>query len=77
VYLTKARILYIPDFKVFDHGLGDFSWEEFKGFETDTWRIKRRLWLNYGPGILNVWKANRAGVYLHETIKPKGKSDEG
>lgn len=77
VYLTRARILYIPDFKFFDHGLGDFSWAEFKGIELPQYRIKRRLWMHYGPGILTVWKENRQGLFVHETIKPKGKSDEG
>lgn len=77
VYLTKARILYIPDFKFFDHGLGDFSWAEFKGYPTDVWAIKRRLWMHYGPGTLTIWKENRQGLFEFETIKPKGKSDEG
>jgi len=76
VYLTRARILYIPDFKIFEVGLNDYTWSEFKGFETDTWKIKRRLWQFYGPGLLRVYKKNSRGVFLHEEIVPKLKTGD-
>jgi len=71
VYLTAARIQYIADFKAFDIELNEYSWWEAKGFETDVWRIKRRLWKHYGPGLLHVYKRQGRGLYLAETIVPK------
>lgn len=68
VYLTEARILYKPDFSYEKEN--ETIYAEMKGFETAVWRIKRRLWKHYGPGILEVYKTNRSGVYLHETIIP-------
>lgn len=72
VYLTEAGILYVADFKVFDVKLQRDVWIEFKGAETATWRIKRRLWQKYGPGILRVYKRTGrkdAPIYLHEEIE--------
>lgn len=71
VYLTEARVLYMPDFKYFDLRSNQWEWAEAKGIETDVWRIKRRLWGHYGPGILHVWKGNRAGLFLDESIRSK------
>jgi len=69
VYLTDARILYRPDFKWLEDG--EPVWGEMKGIETPTWRIKRRLWkAGYGPGKLEVWKMNRRGPFLFETLIP-------
>jgi len=70
VYLTDARILYIPDFKctTFD---GTFYWVEAKGLETTDYRIKRRLWQHYGPGDLHIYKGSAARPFLHEIIKVK------
>lgn len=72
VYLTEARIAYVADFKVLDleHG-GQETWVEFKGFETDVWRIKRRLWMFYGPGPLWVYKGHGLRMNRVETITPK------
>lgn len=72
VYLTEARILYIADFKYRNLISGEEEWAEMKGFETDVWRIKRRLWIaGYGPGCLKVYKKSGVRVYLAETINPK------
>lgn len=76
VYLTEARILYIPDFKCQDLISGEVFWAEFKGFSDKKWPIKRRLWLaGYGPGKLEIYKANyRDGliqIRLVETLIPK------
>ncbi len=70
VHLTEARILYIADFKAFDVKQNRDVWYEFKGFETDVWRIKRRLWKHYGPGPLRVFMKNSV-IYLKEEIIPK------
>lgn len=72
VYLTDARICLIADFRC-RMRTGEEQWFESKGFETPEWRLKRRLWISYGPGILEVWKrAGKKGLVLHETIVPKG-----
>lgn len=69
VHLTKAKILYIPDFKC---KLPDESifYVEAKGFETDLWRIKRRLWIHYGPAKLEIWMKNWRGLYITEILNP-------
>ena len=70
VYLTDARICYIPDFKYFDTQLNDFAWAEAKGFETDVWKIKKKLWKFYGPGHLFIYKGSKTRVNLFETVIP-------
>ena len=73
VYLTDARILLKPDFKVFDLSTNEWIWYEAKGQELATWRIKRKLWeAGYGPGKLVVMKRQgMAGVKISEIITPK------
>lgn len=74
VYLTDARILYKPDFKVTPvHG--DPYWVEAKGIETPVYAIKLRLWRHYGPGVLHVYKGNWSRPKLTETVLPKGLSN--
>lgn len=73
VYLTKADICYIPDFKFLDLKTNEFVWAEAKGFETDVWKIKKRLWAHYGPGRLEIYKGNAKKIKLWETITPKTK----
>jgi hypothetical protein len=70
VYLSEARILYKPDFSFIERG--ERAWAEQKGFETPSWRIKRRLWAFYGPGELRVYKGNPPT--LAEVITPRGRS---
>lgn len=69
-HLTLARILYIADFKFFDCKTGEWVYGDFKGFETDVWRIKRRLWKYYGLGPLRVYKGTKGGITLTEEIRP-------
>jgi hypothetical protein len=73
VYLTKSRIQYIADFSHNENG--ETVYDEYKGFETDVWRIKRRLWKNYGPGVLRVYKKRGPSVVLHEEIIPEEDND--
>lgn len=81
VYLTEARILYIADFRFIEcerpgeiHSYGQpptYAWAEYKGMETDVWRLKRRLWLaGYGPGKLYVYKGRGKAIRLHEVLNP-------
>ena len=71
VHLSDAKILYKPDFEYENCKTGETEWAEAKGVETAEWRIKRRLWIHYGPGKLNVWKGSYSKPYLHETIEVK------
>jgi hypothetical protein len=70
VYLTKARIIYKPDFSFLDTMNGLRTFAEAKGFETPEWRIKRRLWEWYGEGPLWIYKGSAKSFRLHETITP-------
>lgn len=65
VYLSRARIIYKPDFSYFRDGVKEYA--EYKGFETSDWRIKRKLWMFYGPGVLYIYKGS---CKLYETIVP-------
>ena len=67
VYMTRAKILYKPDFSYEENG--ETVYLEAKGFETDVWRIKRRLWKYYGPGKLIVVKGSRHSFDVHEVIE--------
>jgi len=69
-YLTEARILYIPDFRCVMAD-GSELYVEAKGYETDVYRIKCRLWKHYGFGPLEIWKGSPTRLNLHETILPK------
>lgn len=68
VYLTRARIIYKPDFQFEDLDLSETVYAEYKGFETPEWRIKRRLWMHYGPGRLRIYKGR---MNLVEEIIPE------
>lgn len=70
VYLSDAEILYKPDFTV-QMKNGDIIYREQKGFVTPVFNIKKRLWKNYGPGVLEIWKLNSGGLYIDEVVVPK------
>lgn len=70
VFLTDARIEMIPDFAATKDGA--IIYFEAKGFETDTWRLKRRLWKVYGPGRLQVFKGTASKLTMVEEIIPSG-----
>lgn len=70
VALSRAKIIYKPDFEV-TRTDGSRYWVEAKGFETPEWRIKRRLWLAYGPGTLEIWKGRPTHLVLSETLMPE------
>jgi hypothetical protein len=70
VYMTDARILFVPDFKCKNISTNEIYWAEAKGIETNVYRIKRRLWKHYGPGRLEVYMGSATRPYLKETIIP-------
>jgi len=71
VHLTKAKILYKPDFTVYDEIAREIQYIEAKGFETPSWRIKRKLWMHYGPGKLIIYKGNSSRIFISEVLQPK------
>jgi hypothetical protein len=71
VYLTEARIGYIPDFKCQDTKTGEIFWVEAKGFANDRWPILKKLWAHYGMGRLEIWQGSHVNPRLVETIVPK------
>ena len=70
VYLTLARINYIADFSAIDVKENCPVWFEFKGFETDVWKIKKRLWKYYGPGALFIYGGNYTKIRFIEAVIP-------
>lgn len=74
VYLTDARILYIPDFKCTVLKTGEEYFVEAKGFPSDRWPTIKKLWKYYGPGVLHIWGGRYTRPTHLETIIPKGKA---
>lgn len=72
-YLSAAKIGYKPDFRYVDGGATIY--EEVKGFETEGFRIKFRLWAHYGPAQLRVLKAKGNGFVVTKTIYPTSGMD--
>ena len=72
VKITDAGILCKPDFEcMHNKGFtrGELFYVEAKGMETATWRLKRRLWMCYGPAPIHIYKGTAAKPVLHEIIK--------
>lgn len=69
VYLTDARISYVPDFKCLDKKTDKVFWVEAKGFSTPAFNIKKKLWRFYGPGILELWGGTHQRPVLIEIIE--------
>jgi hypothetical protein len=70
IYMTKSRIGYRVDFSAFNNNTGQRQYYEAKGFPTDVWKIKRRLWMHYGPGTLEIWGGTWIKPKVIETIRP-------
>jgi hypothetical protein len=68
VHMSEAGILYKPDFRCRKNG--KVFYVEAKGFETAVWKLKKRLWMSYGPSDLHVYKSNGKGIYLSDTLVP-------
>lgn len=71
VYLTAAKILYKPDFKIIKND-GSYYYAEAKGAVTAVFAIKKRLWQHYGDGDLLIYKGSAKKFHLVETVKKKG-----
>lgn len=70
VFLTEARIRVIPDWLIRRND-GSEVYLDFKGYEPQSWKRNRKLWMHYGPAPLEVWKKKGKGFFCSETIKGK------
>lgn len=66
-------IAYRADFKIV---LSDDSFYivEAKGFETEVWLLKKKIYKVFGPAPLEVWKGSKSGRRIVETIIPDSSS---
>lgn len=70
VYLTLSRILYKPDFYCEGHLPHESFYVEAKGFETSVWKMKKKLWMDYGPAPLQIYKRKGRHLFLDELLTP-------
>lgn len=69
--LTDAKIGYRCDFVATDCATGlDFG-VEAKGFPTEVWNLKKRLYKHYGPFRLEIWTGSHNNPKLTEIIVPE------
>lgn len=69
VKLTEAQISYRTDFSFVTKD-NKTCWVEAKGYEGETWRLKKKLWKYYGPGPLEIYKGSFTKPFLDEVIIP-------
>ena len=69
VKLTRANIGYIPDFVYTENGRRIS--EDIKGFSTDVFLLKKRLWKVYGPGPLRILKSVKGAIKTVEEVIPE------
>ena len=74
LYLTRARIGYRPDFVYMEDYAGGQRkvWEDAKGFETEKWRIVKKLWADYGPGLLRITMRSGSRIVTVKEIYGRG-----
>ena len=70
IYLSKADILFKPDFKIFDKAINKEVYIEAKGVETAVYKIKLRLFKHYASSPLRVYKQSNTLIYMSEEIVP-------
>lgn len=71
VRLTLAKIKCIPDFVVTDTVSGLDEYYEAKGFVQPRWRVIKKLWEWYGPGVLHVVSGSYKRLIFEDPIIPK------
>lgn len=69
IYLTKAKILYKPDFLLEDNGHRYYV--DVKGMETPVFKIKKRLWKAYIKNELHIVKRSGKRFKTSEIINVK------
>ena len=72
LHLSEAEITYTPDYGYVQDGRQVY--EDAKGFETERFRIIKRLWRIYGPGLLRITKRSKGGaIRTAQEIMGEGK----
>lgn len=67
---ANQRITWKVDFS-FETREGETVYVEAKGFETEAYLLKLKLWRHHGPGPLEIWKSGGPGYpVLVETVIP-------
>ena len=61
------------DFNFLDNETKKRVWAEAKGVETERYLICKKLWTEFGPGILEIWKGNYMNPKLVDVIIPQNK----
>ena len=71
VHLSAAEIRYRPDF-AYEEKLGSgwrLVYEDTKGVETERFKIIKKLWAHYGPGVLRVSVRERGEIKMRQEIE--------
>lgn len=68
VRYTEADITWRLDFSFMRHGVQWYG--EAKGFATEDYKLKKKLWRVYGLGPLEIWEGDAQRPRLVETIFP-------
>lgn len=63
---------YVPDFAL--RKADRWTWADVKGMETAAFRLKVKLWREYGPGELVIVKKSGKGFKVTERVVSKGKA---
>lgn len=64
----KVRIAWKVDFSVFNNETQETEYHEAKGFETNDYLIKLKLWKNNPPATLHIWKGSAKRPFIAETV---------
>jgi len=68
--IPRARIGYRPDYRWENSETGETEWVEAKGFFTEVFNLKKKLWIANGPGTLFIWVGRSTAITLYETVVP-------
>jgi len=62
-------ITYVPDFK-YTAKTGIVVYVDVKGFETPEFKLKEKLWIEFGPGRLIIIKKRAKGYITDRVVDP-------
>jgi hypothetical protein len=68
IYLSRAKLLYKPDFLVKDHIEKSVYYIDIKGLETPVFKLKKRLWKAYIKDELRLIKKSGKNFKTIEVI---------
>ena len=59
------------DFRYVDESLNAIVYEDFKGVETQDFKLKVKLWKGFGPALLRITKSSfPGGFYVDREVTP-------